>query len=82
MWDPAILPEMEFDWLIVAITHPKTARKVVLNLQDMGLDPAKILTISPAIIDSDYTNYKLKELRCADENYSYVPTTISSSKGK
>lgn len=82
VWDPAILPEMEFDWLIVAITHPKTARKVVLNLQDMGLDPAKILTISPAIIDSDYTNYKLKELRCADENYSYVPTTISSSKGK
>jgi len=82
VWNPKRLLDCEYDWLVIAIMNPRTVKKIVAGLKNMGIDAAKMLTISPAIIESNYTKYKLKELRCVDENYSYVSAPVLSRQGK
>lgn len=76
------LPEMNFDYVVIAITNPDTVDRIVQDLLDENIPAEKILRIDEGLIDSDYTERKLKELENVDENYRYVPAAVSPDSGK
>jgi len=73
------LLEMEFDYVIIAVTNPNTADSIVNDLLDERIPEEKILRVEEKWIDSEYTERKLQELEEVNENYCYVPSTISQS---
>lgn len=76
------LPEMKFDYVVIAITDPYIVDQIVCDLQDINIPKEKILRIDEKWINSDYTEKKLQELEEVDENYHYVSTTISNDSVK
>jgi glycosyltransferase involved in cell wall biosynthesis len=73
---------MDFDYVAIAITNPDTVDRIVQDLLDKNMPAEKILRIDEVLIDSDYTERKLKELEKVDENYRYVPAAVSPDSGK
>ena len=76
------LPEMAFDYLVIAVTNPDTAEEISRDLQEKRIPREKILKIDERWIDSAYTEQKLQELENADESYRYVPAAVPSRQGK
>lgn len=73
---------MDFDYVVIAITNPDTVDRIVQDLLDENIPADKILRIDEGLINSDYTEKKLKELEKVDENYRYVPSTVSPDSGE
>lgn len=76
------LPQISFDYLVIAVMNPNTREEIMKDLLEKGIPTNKILKIDEKWIDSAYTEKKLQELEDIDESYCYVPATVPSCQGK
>jgi glycosyltransferase involved in cell wall biosynthesis len=71
------LDNLTYDYIAIATINPGTSDEIERELQKMRIPTEKILRISERWIDSTYTENKLRELENVDENYCYIPSTVS-----
>ncbi len=71
------IASVSFDYIVIAVLNPSTADQIENNLLEICIPAEKILRISEQCIDSTYTKNKMQELENVDENYRYVPATVS-----
>ena len=76
------LRRMTFDYIVIAVINPEIADEIEQELQSMHIPAEKILRIKEQWIDSGYTKKKMHELENVDEDYRYVPSTVSQDSGK